>query len=80
MDVSDVYLMGTVMLIFGMGIYELFVNSLEVPEGGKCVPNNSRTTICGSNLFGLFRLRVNKYSPIAQKGKIKRRVSTYLPS
>ena len=54
---SDVYLMGTVMLIFGMGLYDLFVNSLDVP-GRKRSPNSSRTTVFGSNLFGLFRLRV----------------------
>ena len=53
----DVYLTGTVMLIFGMGLYDLFVNSLDVP-GRKRSPNSSRTTVFGSNLFGLFRLRV----------------------
>lgn len=57
-EAVDVYLMGTVMLIFGMGLYELFVSSLEVP-GGMCRANldGSRSTVCGSNLFGLFRLR-----------------------
>lgn len=55
-EAVDVYLMGTVMLIFGMGLYELFVSSLDVP-GGDCFSSGSRTTICGSNLFGLFRLR-----------------------
>ncbi|EFJ29558.1 hypothetical protein SELMODRAFT_91594, partial [Selaginella moellendorffii] len=38
----DVYLVGTVMLIFGMGLYELFVASLDVP-GGYCM-EGSRTT------------------------------------
>ncbi|CAM6099246.1 unnamed protein product [Calypogeia fissa] len=57
-EAVDVYLMGTVMLIFGMGLYELFVSSLEVP-GGMCrvLPDGARSTVCGSNLFGLFRLR-----------------------
>ncbi|XP_024528876.1 uncharacterized protein LOC112345764 [Selaginella moellendorffii] len=54
-EAVDVYLVGTVMLIFGMGLYELFVASLDVP-GGYCM-EGSRTTVCGSNLFGLFRLR-----------------------
>eukprot|EP01018_Ginkgo_biloba_P008114 Gb_03867 [translate_table: standard] len=52
----DVYLMGTVMLIFGMGLYELFVNSLGVPDR-TCTPQVSRATVCGSNLFGLFKLQ-----------------------
>jgi hypothetical protein len=50
----DVYLMGTVMLIFGMGLYELFVNTLEVAGDGCEV----RNPVCGSNLFGIFRMRV----------------------
>lgn len=54
-EAVDVYLMGTVMLIFGMGLYELFVNSLEIPDRNS----NQQTsrTVCGSNLFGLFRLQ-----------------------
>ncbi len=47
----DVYLMGMVMLIFGMGLYELFVSSLEVADG-------IRTPLRGSNMFGLFHLMV----------------------
>ncbi|EFJ12357.1 hypothetical protein SELMODRAFT_425480 [Selaginella moellendorffii] len=48
--------MGTVMLIFGMGLYEFFVSTLDIPEENlpAGVP---RTTVCGSNLFGLFRLQ-----------------------
>jgi len=35
LEALDVYLMGTVMLIFGMGLYELFITPLQVaPEGG----------------------------------------------
>ncbi|CAK9190944.1 unnamed protein product [Sphagnum jensenii] len=48
-EAVDVYLMGTVMLIFGMGLYELFVSSLEVADG-------IRTPLRGSNMFGLFHL------------------------
>lgn len=55
-EAVDVYLMGTVMLIFGMGLYELFVSSFDVPDG-NCFSNGQRTTVCGSNLFGLFHLR-----------------------
>ncbi|KAH7285289.1 hypothetical protein KP509_33G021000 [Ceratopteris richardii] len=54
-EALDVYLMGTVMLIFGMGLYELFISTLDVP-GGSCFASGARTTVCGSNLFGLFRL------------------------
>jgi uncharacterized membrane protein YqhA len=46
--------MGTVMLIFGMGLYELFVSTLEVAgEEAEGV----RTPAHGSNIFGLFHLR-----------------------
>lgn len=55
-EAVDVYLMGTVMLIFGMGLYELFVNSLEIPDRNS-TQQTSRATVCGSNLFGLFRLQ-----------------------
>jgi len=51
-EAVDVYLMGTVMLIFGMGLYELFVSTLEVGGSG-----NVQNPVCGSNLFGLFRMR-----------------------
>ncbi|MCO5583759.1 hypothetical protein L7F22_037673 [Adiantum nelumboides] len=55
-EAVDVYLMGTVMLIFGMGLYELFISTIDV-TGGNCMSGGSRTALCGSNLFGLFRLR-----------------------
>jgi len=53
-EAVDVYLMGTVMLIFGMGLYELFVSALDVPGDG-CA--EAPSPVCGSNLFGLFRMR-----------------------
>eukprot|EP00850_Spirogloea_muscicola_P002619 SM000010S04257 [mRNA] locus=s10:495426:497216:- [translate_table: standard] len=56
-EAVDVYLMGTVMLIFGMGLYELFVSTFEVPIAAAGVPLSAGRPICGSNLFGLFRLR-----------------------
>jgi hypothetical protein len=44
------------MLIFGMGLYELFVSTLEVAgEEAEGV----RTPARGSNIFGLFHLRVH---------------------
>eukprot|EP00897_Mesotaenium_endlicherianum_P010792 jgi/Mesen1/9741/ME000695S09050 len=54
-EAVDVYLVGTVMLIFGMGLYELFVSALEVPADCAVAPGQSRA-MCGSNFFGLFRL------------------------
>uniref|UniRef100_A0A6N2K781 Uncharacterized protein n=1 Tax=Salix viminalis TaxID=40686 RepID=A0A6N2K781_SALVM len=51
-EAIDVYLLGTVMLVFGMGLYELFVSNLDlakqVSEGEA--PNRS-------SLFGLFALK-----------------------
>ncbi|KAF5735138.1 hypothetical protein HS088_TW15G00638 [Tripterygium wilfordii] len=51
-EAIDVYLLGTVMLVFGMGLYELFVSNLGPAQSpsGKGVPQ-------GSNLFGLFTLK-----------------------
>ena len=48
------------MLIFGMGLYELFVSTLEVAgeDGETC---EVQGPACGSNLFGLFRLRVSLF-------------------
>lgn len=53
-EAIDVYLIGTVMLIFGMGLYELFVSTLEVPA--DCAKPGGQRVMCGSNFFGLFRL------------------------
>lgn len=46
-EAIDVYLLGTVMLVFGMGLYELFVSNLD-----SATSANNR-----SNLFGLFPLK-----------------------
>lgn len=54
LEALDVYLMGTVMLIFGMGLYELFITPLEVaPEGGA----HPRSSLPRSSLFGLYPLK-----------------------
>lgn len=49
----DVYLLGTVMLVFGMGLYELFVSNLDI---GKLLSEDKAHH--RSNLFGLFTLKV----------------------
>ncbi|KAG9440826.1 hypothetical protein H6P81_020991 [Aristolochia fimbriata] len=49
-EALDMFLVGTAMLLFGTGIYVLFVSPKEVK--GK-----ERLLISGSNFFGLFRLK-----------------------
>ncbi|KAL9253751.1 hypothetical protein AKJ16_DCAP08033 [Drosera capensis] len=48
---TDTYLLGTVMLVFGMGLYELFVSNLDIAESApkKKYPHRS-------NLLELFTL------------------------
>ncbi|XP_072967181.1 uncharacterized protein [Typha angustifolia] len=46
-EAIDIYLIGTVMLVFGMGLYELFISNLDIVK----------TSSYGSNLFGLFQLQ-----------------------
>uniref|UniRef100_A0A5B7CDF8 Uncharacterized protein n=1 Tax=Davidia involucrata TaxID=16924 RepID=A0A5B7CDF8_DAVIN len=48
-EAIDVYLLGTVMLVFGMGLYELFISNLDL---AKSLAEENR-----SNLFGLFTLK-----------------------
>lgn len=50
----DIYLLGTVMLVFGMGLYELFISNLDKVKSmsGETAPNRS-------NLFGMFILKVS---------------------
>lgn len=50
---ADVYLAGTVMLIFGMGLYGLFISN--VPND---VPSNDDRALKGSSLFGMFAMKV----------------------
>lgn len=50
---SDVYLAGTVMLIFGMGLYGLFISNVN-PD---VAPDFDRA-LKGSSLFGMFALKV----------------------
>ncbi|KAJ7943983.1 UPF0114 domain-containing protein [Quillaja saponaria] len=51
-EAIDVYLLGTVMLVFGMGLYELFVSNLDI-----AYPQSDDKASYGSNLFGLFTLK-----------------------
>lgn len=51
-EAIDVYLLGTVMLVFGMGLYELFVSNLDLAKSLPEERNQQR-----SNLFGLFTLQ-----------------------
>ncbi|XVF52218.1 hypothetical protein PTKIN_Ptkin05aG0001500 [Pterospermum kingtungense] len=51
-EAIDIYLLGTVMLVFGTGLYELFVCNLDI---AKLQSKEKATTT--SNLFGLFALK-----------------------
>lgn len=51
-EAVDVYLAGTVMLIFGMGLYELFISN--VPRN---VPPKEDRALLNSSLFGMFILK-----------------------
>ncbi|CAA2967934.1 uncharacterized protein LOC111411691 isoform X1 [Olea europaea subsp. europaea] len=52
-EAIDVYLAGTVMLIFGMGLYGLFISNVP-PD----VPPTIDRALKGSSLFGMFALKV----------------------
>ncbi|XP_010275165.1 PREDICTED: uncharacterized protein LOC104610309 [Nelumbo nucifera] len=51
-EAIDIYLVGTVMLVFGMGLYELFISNLDIAKSFS-----SKETAYRSNLFGLFALK-----------------------
>jgi len=65
---TDVYLAGTVMLIFGMGLYGLFISN--VPPG---IPPNVDRALRGSSLFGMFALEVKEVT----SGYLALRVLTF---
>ncbi|KAK4411089.1 hypothetical protein Sango_0181900 [Sesamum angolense] len=52
-EAIDVYLAGTVMLIFGMGLYGLFISNVT-PD----VPPSTDRALKGSSLFGMFALKM----------------------
>ncbi|KAK9142782.1 hypothetical protein Syun_012182 [Stephania yunnanensis] len=70
-EAIDVYLLGTVMLVFGMGLYELFVSNFDI---AKLLPQSSAPS--RSNLFGLFTLKVRTTEVV--RDKIGERVKTKL--
>eukprot|EP00262_Sarcandra_glabra_P015370 TRINITY_DN4735_c0_g1_i1.p1 TRINITY_DN4735_c0_g1~~TRINITY_DN4735_c0_g1_i1.p1 ORF type:complete len:273 (+),score=34.88 TRINITY_DN4735_c0_g1_i1:219-1037(+) len=53
-EAIDVYLLGTVMMIFGMGLYELFVSTLDIAKSYQSF--TMETSAYRSSLFGLFML------------------------
>ncbi|KAH7677055.1 hypothetical protein IHE45_07G056700 [Dioscorea alata] len=68
-EAIDVYLAGTVMLIFGMGLYGLFIsNSPEVPA-------HRDRALKGSSLFGMFALKERpKWMKISSLDELKTKV------
>ncbi|XP_043691146.1 uncharacterized protein LOC122641893 [Telopea speciosissima] len=69
-EAIDVYLAGTVMLIFGMGLYGLFISNVppDVP------PTNDRA-LKGSSLFGMFTLKERpKWMKISSLDELKTKV------
>ncbi|WOH16351.1 hypothetical protein DCAR_0935902 [Daucus carota subsp. sativus] len=51
-EAIDIYLLGTVMLVFGMGLYELFISNLDMKKYMSDQRSSHR-----SNLLGLFTLK-----------------------
>ncbi|KAM5552129.1 hypothetical protein ABKV19_026805 [Rosa sericea] len=69
-EAIDVYLAGTVMLIFGMGLYGLFISN--VPND---VPSNADRALKGSSLFGMFALKERpKWMKISSLDELKTKV------
>nr|XP_016466452.1 PREDICTED: uncharacterized protein LOC107789190 [Nicotiana tabacum] len=52
-EAIDIYLLGTVMLVFGMGLYELFISNLDK---GKSM-SREKSSPYRSNLLGMFTLK-----------------------
>eukprot|EP00262_Sarcandra_glabra_P007761 TRINITY_DN206_c0_g1_i1.p1 TRINITY_DN206_c0_g1~~TRINITY_DN206_c0_g1_i1.p1 ORF type:complete len:270 (+),score=35.63 TRINITY_DN206_c0_g1_i1:68-877(+) len=69
-EAIDVYLAGTVMLIFGMGLYGLFISN--APPG---ISSNSDRALKGSSLFGMFALKERpKWMQITSLDELKTKV------
>ncbi|XP_028776292.1 uncharacterized protein LOC114749731 [Neltuma alba] len=69
-EAIDVYLAGTVMLIFGMGLYGLFISN--VPPNA---PPSSDRALTGSSLFGMFALKERpKWMKISSLDELKTKV------
>ncbi|GMH30636.1 hypothetical protein Nepgr_032479 [Nepenthes gracilis] len=69
-EAIDVYLAGTVMLIFGMGLYGLFISN--VPPG---LPPSIDRALQGSSLFGMFALKERpRWMKISSLDELKTKV------
>ncbi|RLN36073.1 hypothetical protein C2845_PM03G14870 [Panicum miliaceum] len=69
-EAIDVYLAGTVMLIFGMGLYGLFISNTSTDA-----PSDSDRALKGSSLFGMFALKERpKWMKITSLDELKTKV------
>ncbi|XP_073012316.1 uncharacterized protein [Typha latifolia] len=69
-EAIDVYLAGTVMLIFGMGLYGLFISNAT-----PAVPTAVDRALRGSSLFGMFALKERpKWMKISSLDELKTKV------
>uniref|UniRef100_A0A453AUY3 Uncharacterized protein n=1 Tax=Aegilops tauschii subsp. strangulata TaxID=200361 RepID=A0A453AUY3_AEGTS len=69
-EAIDVYLAGTVMLIFGMGLYGLFISNAS-----NDLPSGSDRALQGSSLFGMFALKERpKWMKITSLDELKTKV------
>ncbi|KAL5160107.1 hypothetical protein HKD37_15G044317 [Glycine soja] len=69
-EAIDVYLAGTVMLIFGMGLYGLFISNVP-PD----VPPTVDRALKGSSLFGMFAMKERpKWMKICSLDELKTKV------
>ncbi|XP_060669964.1 uncharacterized protein LOC132800411 [Ziziphus jujuba] len=69
-EAIDVYLAGTVMLIFGMGLYGLFISNVP-PD----VPPSVDRALKGSSLFGMFAMKERpKWMKISSLDELKTKV------
>ncbi|XP_062188051.1 uncharacterized protein LOC133891353 [Phragmites australis] len=69
-EAIDVYLAGTVMLIFGMGLYGLFISNASTE-----LPSESDRALKGSSLFGMFALKERpKWMKITSLDELKTKV------
>ncbi|XP_073026372.1 uncharacterized protein [Primulina eburnea] len=69
-EAIDVYLAGTVMLIFGMGLYGLFISNVSAD-----VPPSLDRSLKGSSLFGMFALKERpKWMKISSLDELKTKV------
>ncbi|KNA08026.1 hypothetical protein SOVF_166330, partial [Spinacia oleracea] len=69
-EAIDVYLAGTVMLVFAMGLYGLFISN----SSGDVHPSSDRA-LKGSSLFGMFALKERpRWMKISSLGELKTKV------